>query len=300
MKIKIVPNIPISKEGQDLTSHGSIEFPLAVHYTVLSQNILGYVDWHWHDELQLCRVVKGSVRFFVNEKSWLLQKGEGIFINSNLLHQAKPEQTPDSSYYCIDWRKDVLSCMPGSRMESRYVLPYQNNRSLDTVILSLDTAWQKEILDCIERIVSLVEEESFGYEYSVYSRIFEIWLALISHQQADTKNSTRNLAHQATVRAIFSFIHAHYAEPISAKQIAAEVSFSPEESGRIFKRITGETIWTYLTTYRLSCASVLLKESTHTVSQIAYETGFGSTSYFILKFRERFGITPCQFRKQSK
>lgn len=301
MQIQIVPKILISKEGQDMTTHGSIGFPLAVHYTVLNKNVLGYIDWHWHEELQLCYVEEGAVCFWVNEISYVIHSGEGIFINSNLLHQARPYKNPESSYFCVNVKKDMLACTPGSLVESRYVLPYQNVRSLDAVTLSQDIEWQKDILNRMKQIVQLVQEEAFGYEYRIYSQVFAIWVGLIENMgQVDISEGARKNMHQAVVRSIFSFIHTHYAEPVSAKQIAEEIAFSPEECGRIFKKITGETIWKYLITYRLLCASVLLKEKNDSISQIAYETGFGSTSYFILKFRQRFGVTPYQFRKRMQ
>ncbi|MCD8260966.1 MAG: helix-turn-helix domain-containing protein [Bacteroides sp.] len=46
---------------------------------------------------------------------------------------------------------------------------------------------------------------------------------------------------------------------------------------------------------------MLLKQvDTRTVSEIAYEVGFNSPSYFIKCFRELFGITPAQYQKSER
>lgn len=45
---------------------------------------------------------------------------------------------------------------------------------------------------------------------------------------------------------------------------------------------------------------LLIQSDTKTISEIAYEVGFNSPSYFIKRFRELFGITPAQFQRESR
>ena len=64
------------------------------------------------------------------------------------------------------------------------------------------------------------------------------------------------------------------------------------------KGITGQTPNDFILNVRLKKAQMLLIQSdTKTISEIAYEVGFNSPSYFIKRFRELFGITPAQFQK---
>ena len=67
----------------------------------------------------------------------------------------------------------------------------------------------------------------------------------------------------------------------------------------VFKKYTGVTMTEYLNHARLNYASSLLKNTNKTVSEIALESGFSSTSYFNVIFRRRFGITPKQLRKMK-
>ena len=52
----IIRSIGIDNNSMEKTLHGSSDFPVAVYNTTLSNFHLGYVDWHWHNELQLCLV----------------------------------------------------------------------------------------------------------------------------------------------------------------------------------------------------------------------------------------------------
>lgn len=64
------------------------------------------------------------------------------------------------------------------------------------------------------------------------------------------------------------------------------------------KGITGQTPNDFILNIRLKKAQMLLKQTdTKTVSEIAYEVGFSSPSYFIKRFRELFGVTPAQYQK---
>lgn len=67
------------------------------------------------------------------------------------------------------------------------------------------------------------------------------------------------------------------------------------------KGITGQTPNDFILNVRLKKAQMLLNQSdTKTISEIAYEVGFNSPSYFIKRFRELFGMTPAQFQKGEK
>ena len=67
----------------EITAHGAYAFPLAVYETQLDRCALGFVDWHWHEELQLVRVARGVVKFRVDERRFTLSAGQGLFITGS-------------------------------------------------------------------------------------------------------------------------------------------------------------------------------------------------------------------------
>ena len=66
----------------------------------------------------------------------------------------------------------------------------------------------------------------------------------------------------------------------------------------MFRRVTGETIFSYLNSYRLEQGAVLLRSTALPVTAVAYETGFCSASYFIKQFKKLFSVTPLQYRAE--
>lgn len=286
--------ININENQMETTIHGTAEFPIAVYETVLAKNILGYVDWHWHNELQLCYITAGKVQFKANQEEYMLTNGEGIFINSGCLHTARP-LTPDAAYVCIDVSPSLLSGFPGSILERKYILSYIQECSLSCFTLSPAVEWQNHILINMHLIHRLYYNKAFAYELEIVSLLLITWKEILQYQEAHPGKNI--MKEQKRIKQILSYIHTHYAEKLSLKDISKEVHLCPSECCRYFKRYMNCSIFEYLTNYRISQGAILLLEKSDlSVSDIAYEIGFSDTSYFIRLFREKLGHTPLAYK----
>ncbi len=291
-----VRDIQVDQDKRELTVQAEAAFPLAVYHSVMSRNLLGYTRLHWHRELQFCLVTAGKIRFFVKDAQFLLQEGEGIFINSGLLHMARPVGNPDSSYICLDIGPRLLSGFPGSVMEQRYVLPLQTDAGFSSLTFRPESAWERELLQKIQEIHALREEEREGWQLEVMSRLYRLLSLLLQHRPAEEKPRRSSQAN-ASVQKILAHIAAHYAEALTLSEIAAVTAYTESECCRIFRRYTGESIFSYLRGYRLEQSIGLLTGTEQSVSEIAYACGFRSTSYYIEAFRKQLGMTPLRYRK---
>jgi AraC-like DNA-binding protein len=67
----------------------------------------------------------------------------------------------------------------------------------------------------------------------------------------------------------------------------------------IFKKETGLSPNDYLQRHRVDCCKELLSGTDRTITDIALETGFGSSQYFSRVFRKYCGLTPMEFRARN-
>ena len=67
-----------------------------------------------------------------------------------------------------------------------------------------------------------------------------------------------------------------------------------------FKEYTGKSYKEYLREHKLSYAKRLLRSSTHSVTEIAFECGYTTTSHFNREFKAFYGETPLSMRKGAK
>jgi len=83
-------------------------------------------------------------------------------------------------------------------------------------------------------------------------------------------------------------------------KMARELGMSRTSLYRRFKSVSGISPSTYLTTVRLSKAMELLKGSTFSITEIAFECGFRSLTYFDTCFRKHYGLPPGKVRKNNR
>lgn len=293
-----IPTILVDASNRESTRHGTVGFPMAVYHSMLSHNVLGYTRLHWHEELQFCCVTRGAVTFSVNEKTYELHTGDGIFINSGYLHMARPLADPDSTYICLDIHPRLLCGFAGSVLEQKYVLPALDDPALVEVPLYRKEPWQAALLQRIREIYRESEQKKPGWELFITARLYEIFGEVLRHRPDVPVVRHRSQAN-AVAQRILGYLTAHYSEKITLAQVAAAASYTEGECCRIFKRFTGETIFNYLRELRLEQSIRLLTTTDQSISEIAYNCGFQSASYYIEAFGRQFGCTPRAYRKQG-
>jgi AraC-like DNA-binding protein len=83
-------------------------------------------------------------------------------------------------------------------------------------------------------------------------------------------------------------------------ELATAVGTNTRRLNEAFKHCAGATVFDYLRELRLSEARRLLAESALPVQQIASHCGYSNQANFSTAFRERFGLTPSDFRRESE
>ena len=288
-------DIPIDSTRQETTAHGTFDFPLAVYETILSKNILGFVSWHWHREFQFCLVSTGTVAFWVQGRQLTLPAGQGLFINSNVLHMAKPE-TSDAAYCCIDILPSLLCGFPGSLLDVSLITPLSADASLPLFRFSGETLESREALALLEKIRQLSHRKTTGYPLMVTGLLMELLGRMLSMLDAAPAAPKEDMSR---LRSVLQFIDQHYTEHITLSQCADLAGLSDSEFCRQFKRAMHCTLTGYIRQVRLQkSAAELLLHPEKSVSQIAYATGLSTTSYFISQFRAATGKTPLAYRQE--
>jgi AraC family transcriptional regulator len=97
-------------------------------------------------------------------------------------------------------------------------------------------------------------------------------------------------------RRLVEFIEQHLAEDISLDALAKLVRLSPYHFLRSFKRSLGEPPHRYLTARRIERAKALLANPRASITEVAFQVGFGGTSAFSAAFRRITGQTATDYR----
>ena len=96
------------------------------------------------------------------------------------------------------------------------------------------------------------------------------------------------------------YVKKHFREKIHLAEIAASLGISDSYLSRLFKKETGIRLQDYIVQIRLERAANLLTYSNEAIPRIAEYVNFPSQSYFGKVFKEKYGVTPRQFRENNK
>ena len=164
-------NIHTNSNLQETTKHGGPDFPLEFYIDDTRKFYNNDINWHWHKEFEIICVSEGTVTCQVEQKTYTLHSGEGIFINSGMLHHFTAENygvMPN-----IVFSPTFLA--PGeSLIYKKYILPLEN-AMLPCVIFKQQT-WQKHILDlCGQLFLNLASNLAYydraSFPGTAYSQI---------------------------------------------------------------------------------------------------------------------------------
>lgn len=103
---------------------------------------------------------------------------------------------------------------------------------------------------------------------------------------------------QAQLQIMMKYIHDNYSEHITLEDIARTVTLSKSSVLNIFNNNIHMSPISYLVNYRLKRAATLLVTTENSIFSIAQDTGFENIGYFCRIFKERFHLTPSQYRKR--
>ncbi|MGN0649337.1 MAG: helix-turn-helix domain-containing protein [Oscillospiraceae bacterium] len=317
--------MPLRSDMQELVRHGSAEFPIQYYANELHRLPGRRIPLHWHPQPEFFYVYSGSAVVHAGNNELVLNTGEAVFLNGNALHsysQYTGDGDPDMHCVCPDIVfSDELIAPLGSSINKQYVTPIMLNDRLPFVKLSPDTAWQKEILELLRKVFSLLQSygkaghlrdfkqldygitpDSGGcFEMEVQRLMSRIWQLLYQNRgQAELEPLVRSEhALQIRMQKMLSYIHENYSQNITLHDIAHAASISKSEASRCFQSYLHTSPVNYLLDYRIERARQLLRNSSMTVETVSIECGFSTSAYFCKIFRTRTGVTPKQYRSGS-
>ncbi|HQY91762.1 helix-turn-helix domain-containing protein [Caldilinea sp.] len=125
------------------------------------------------------------------------------------------------------------------------------------------------------------------------------FLRHILTQALQYREQHTNRTHQIIEQAK-QYIETHLAsQELSLHTVAAAVGWSPSHFSTVFSRETGVTFVAYLTARRIDEAMHLLRTTTLSTGDIAYQVGYHNPRYFYAVFKRATGQSPSEYRQQG-
>lgn len=281
---------------RETVQHGSGSYPFAYYLEDIWQFDFHRIDWHWHHELEFMYVAEGTAFCLIGTDKIQIEKGNGLFINSGVLHrfEAKGKTVIPNMVF-----SPGLLAPEESSIYEKYIAPILQS-AVTYQIFTPQTDWQDNILKIMARIFSL-QAPFPANELQTVQFLLQIWDILFSHLDlsAGSLDNQRLNYRQARLQTMIQFIHDHYAQELTLEEIAASVSISKNSALNIFNTYIHITPIAYLIQYRLAKAAELLRTTEKSIASVAKEAGIADTGYFCRKFKQIYGMTPKEYRHKK-
>jgi AraC-like DNA-binding protein len=247
---------------------------------------------HWHEELMIFYIEKGSAVIHCNSQSIPVSTGDLVVINCNDIHYV--ENCCDrlaESYILIDFA--FLLSHKDDLCQTNCINPLLQNRIRFQNKIENDG----ELISQVLELISEYEQKRQGYELWIKAGLYRILVLLMRRHSVPVTDEIKNRQHHQ-LRSVLKYIDEHYDQKITLKDLAAIANISPHHLCRLFKSITGMPPVAYVNYLRINAAMKLLQQHHLPIAEVALTVGFNDSNYFSRLFKKYKNISPTNVPKE--
>lgn len=260
-------------------------------------------------------IIKAGVMYLKEgDVSYELRPGDIITLDPGYYHEGL--KASECEYYYIHFRHDAMSKEELDNHTSKKRLIQMRSDALQSNSFSYDTydeqtlvlskyfhyENQASFIKLMYLLNEAIEENKThleGYKIKCSCKVMEAMVNMeryfvstcmeyfdLSSAKAYTK-----------VEAILNYINEEYYKSLSSQVLEEKFACNFDSMNRMFKKITGSTIFSYLNKVRMERAKELLSTTSLSIGEIGERVGFVDIYYFSKVFKKHTGVAPTQYMK---
>lgn len=245
---------------------------------------------HFHDDYEIYFLVKGNRKYFLANKICDLSPGDILLINHHEPHQATLASDQPYERYLLH-----VSCKMMNTLCKEYK---ELNGFIDTRFFRVDAETFDEILNTLELMRKEFHLKDSISQATIKNLVARVLLLLCRAERAPNHEVPLTEKNDIRLQNSINYIVENFADPITLEQCARIAYMSPSHFSRLFHRLTSMSFKEYLNKLRVQKACELLKQNNCSITDLAMNVGFNSSSYFSQVFKELTGTSPLTYRKQ--
>ena len=248
--------------------------------------------WHYHPEFELTYIVKGNGYRIVGNSYEPFNDGDLVLLGSNLPHtwSGKADGDVNSDAIVIQFSSEFIS----SFLEFNESILIKN--MLESSLRGINFEPDEQL---VTKIIEITETNGVDRILKLISILDILSKKQIKLIAPNTFHNVVSKKSEVRINKVCLFIQNNFQNKIYLKEVADLIYLTESNFCKFFKKATGKTYSDYVNEIRINEASRLLIQSDKTISQISFECGFETLSYFNRVFLNKKGITPSVYRKRS-
>lgn len=252
----------------------------------LSDEVAGFKPIHWHVHIEIVVVLEGQVTFYYDGKSTTLYKNQFIVIGSGIIHSS---QNSENQSLVLQIPVEYLNRFWENSEQLIFDVPDISKQPEDKIY--------KNIVHMLLKMTQVYEAKQSGYLLH-FSGLLMLTMYEIITNYASLK-SNKKIVEDNRLKEIFADIHENYREKLTVSSLAKKYHYHPDYLSRHFKQQSGITLKRYVYGIRLNFVHHEVLTTNKAIQDIFHENGITNIKLGTRLFKEQYGLTPFQLRKQS-
>lgn len=160
---------------QEQLPHGNAMFPFMIHEVSSDTRTEERIACHWHEEIEILVVTKGSAVLILNNDRYELKEGYVAFILPNHLHLVTVLLGDTFDFYAVVFHPDLLSSFIQDVIQQQYFDSVLQENILFPTVLSAQEAKEFGIADVLSDIYALFAKKEPCFELLIKARLLSAW-----------------------------------------------------------------------------------------------------------------------------
>lgn len=241
---------------------------------------------HWHNYYEFEFVYDGAGTHILGQSSSSMGKGFVCLRTPQMLHSTIQDRNKPLRLYNMKFSEDFLpdGIAPHLMADSKAFYAYYSPEKLAESVRQINRAFEE--LNNRDDYSPLVAK----------AILTELLVDFFRQYHMERQKSNYRNVH---LKEIIRYIDENFRSNLSVNALAKQFYLTPNYLGTLFLREMGQSCSSYIQNLRFKLAIQLLVNTNHPIKEITERCGFHSTSYFIRKFKEIYGVSPNAYRNRK-
>ncbi|MDE7244877.1 MAG: AraC family transcriptional regulator [Oscillospiraceae bacterium] len=236
-------------------------------------------------DFQMLYIASGKAQFYFRGVERMVPAGHMVIY--------RPKEEQKYRYYGADQTEVYWVHFTGNNV--RNIMRQYGIADSDQVIFTGTSLEYKRLFTQMIQEMQLRRE---NYEEFLVLLLRQLFILL--HRQMQQRPKAKSGFLEKEIQQALQYFQEHYNSDISIDAYASSRGMSTSWFIRSFKEITGVTPMRYILTTRITNAQSLLEDTDYNIAEISRIVGYEDQMYFSRLFKKQNGVSPSEFRRQSR
>lgn len=256
---------------------------------------------HSHNYVEIIYMYRGTTTHILgNGECVVLEQGDLLFLNQNAEHEILPAGKEDIAVNFIvlpEFFDTAFRMLKDENLLRDFLVEILTESSGRAFYLYFRARDELPVQNLMENMLWTLMHEQENRRNINQTTMGLLFLHLVNLNERIRYGSS-NPYEQECVARILAYVESNY-RTASLEELCREMKQTSSALSKFIHRHTGCTFKELLLTKRMNQAAYLLSTTGLSVNDIIVAVGYDNTSYFYRVFRERFGVTPKEYRKMQ-